>query len=255
MLFPSNAIAVRCVDFFTGQVPALKGGRDLRIIDFVPSRDGTNDQEESDAFVQVSAVIFPRNQSNIAKTFWQHTGDGISSRRAEACHKAFKDGALVARGSGIASRRQERICKGPRRYQKGSFTEKVNGISREVADDNVTTHGLMDRKDYIQFVEERFGRNLNVSLAANAKRAIRRRIAGSLTANLELDEALNLSNEASAARQAQGVSEDDVYLYPTGMSSIFNTHRVLLEARGSFKSISFGYDRQDESLMSKTNRD
>ena len=93
----------------------------------------------------------------------------------------------------------------------------------------------------MQFLEERFGRNLETSLAASAKLAIRRRIAGSLTANVDLNEALDATDKTETVRNVQGFSEDDVYLYPTGMSSIFNVHQTMLKTRGWFKSISYGY--------------
>lgn len=103
-----------------------------------------------------------------------------------------------------------------------------------------TTTG-MERREQVQFVEERFGRNLDMSFAMNAKLAIRRRIAGALTADVELEEALELTESTSPGRQVHGFSEHDVYLYPTGMSSIFNVHRVCMSCLGDLKSICFGY--------------
>lgn len=79
-----------------------------------------------------------------------------------------------------------------------------------------------------------------MSHASKAKLAIRRRIAGTLTANVDLSIALDTPLQLEPNGSANGFSEDDVYLYPSGMSSIFNTHRVLLKARGAMKSISFG---------------
>ena len=92
-------------------------------------------------------------------------------------------------------------------------------------------------------MEERFGRNLDLSLATNAKLAIRRRIVGSLVANVDLKDALDLSDAAIPTFRGKDLTEDDVYLYPTGMSSIFNTHRIMIKVRGAMKSIMFGYDR------------
>jgi cystathionine gamma-synthase len=95
-------------------------------------------------------------------------------------------------------------------------------------------------QDPVQFVEERFGRNLNLTMTKNAKLAIRRRIAGSLTADVGLTEALALDVETATTRNVPGFSEDDVYLYPTGMSSIFNSHRNIMQAKGPLKSVVFG---------------
>ena len=184
----------------------------------------------------VSAVLFPQDHANIAKIFWQHSGDGISSRRAEYCYKAFNDGYLAADG---ATCQQVNDCsflspsKGPRRYQKKDSADMSPHKT-------VDSTGALERKDSVQFVEERFGRNLDVSLAANAKLAIRRRIAGALTANVDLQEALEISKSPTRNAKVEGFSEDDVYLYPCGMSSIFNTHRTLMACRGLKKSISYG---------------
>lgn len=183
----------------------------------------------------ISAVLFPESHFKIAKTFWQHSGDGISSRRAEYCHKAFSDGRLVvkqlAREQIQPQEDMTRLYKGPRRYQKKPSVD----ITPES-----TLDGALEGRDYVQFIEERFGRNLDLSLADNAKLAIRRRIAGVLTANLELHEALAASGPPSQEDNVDGLSEHDIYLHPSGMSSIFNTHRSMMACRGKRKSISFG---------------
>lgn len=233
-LFPSHAVATRCVEFLQRRVPSLVLGNSLRIVDLYPNSGLANGDGESEAAhikPIISAVILPRSHTKVAKTFWQHSGDGISSRRADYCHKAFDDGRLTVQRAVMSP------SKGPRRYQ----TKESVDLSPQRAH----TKGL-DGKDYIQFVEERFGRNLDVSLAHSAKLAIRRRIAGALVANVDLHEALEMSSPPTRTEQVEGFSERDVYLYPCGMSSIFNTHRALMACRGEMKSITFGYG----SLMS-----
>ena len=117
----------------------------------------------------------------------------------------------------------------------------------EIVEDTPTDHPVQESS---QFVEERFGRNLNVKLAAKAKLAVRRRISGCLTSDAELDEALANSPDCTSnnCQRVQGMTENDIYLFPTGMSAIFNTHRLLLaqsQARGvpasQNKSICFGF--------------
>ncbi|KAL8797598.1 MAG: hypothetical protein Q9195_000415 [Heterodermia aff. obscurata] len=135
-----------------------------------------------------------------------------------------------------------RIGKGPQRYRKRSLQDESqaesagaipNGSSRE-------SNGS-DGKDHVLFVEERFGRNLDSNLGANAKCAIRRRIAGALVADLDLHETVKMFDVTGCERGVSGFSIDDVYLYPSGMSSIFNTHRTLMKSRGEMKSICFGF--------------
>ena len=237
-LFPSHAVSARCVQFLRDQVPSLTA-ESMRIVDLCPKVDLQNGAESSDgpsAKPIVSAVLFPQDHAKVAKTFWQHSGDGVSSRRAEYCHKAFSDGRLGAKGVSCEKSNSLSLLspsKGPRRYRK---KESVDTSAHKTSD--VTSN--FERKDSVQFVEERFGRNLDVSLAANAKLAIRRRIAGALTANVDLHEALKMSKPPTRKAQVEGFSEDDVYLHPCGMSSIFNTHRTMMACRGSQKSISYG---------------
>ena len=236
-LFPSRAVSMRCVQFLRDQVPYL-AVHSIRIVDLYPITGWSNAIENSDGAPTkpiVSAVLFPRDHAMIAKTFWQHSGDGISSRRAEYCQKAFNEGRLAAKGAPYKKMKNPNLLspiKGPRRYQKKDIDMSAHEISHFTSS--------LERKDSAQFVEERFGRNLDGSLAANAKLAIRRRIAGALTANVDLQEALEISQPPTRQARVEGLSEEDVYLHPCGMSSIFNTHRTMMICRGPRKSISYG---------------
>lgn len=229
------------------QAPTLSLGKDLRIIDLYSrpdSKNGLGKSSEQGLTSLVSAVIFPGIYSKLVKAFWQHSGDGISSRRAEYCHKAFNKGLLMAIDSTSESTEKTlkatlTLCKGPRRYQSDKPIHKASSALSIQTNDHSNSNA---EGDHVQFVEERFGRNLDMSLTVNAKLAIRRRIAGALTANAEIEEALEMTNATPRTRQVGGFSEDDVYLYPTGMSSIFNMHRTLMACRGDLKSVCFGYD-------------
>lgn len=236
LLLPSRATGARCIDFFQQQVPSLKEGQVLKAIELYP-RQASFDQNSNCIGQQptpiVVAVIFPHDNYKLAKMFWQHTGDGISSRRAEVCHRALENGQLISSPSllgGLLNGLSE-ISKGPQRYRKQS-TGKMNGLEQ--------FSEAQHQRDHVQFVEERFGRNLDTKLAANARLAIRRRIAGALTADVDLSEALERTEATGQEREIQGLLVDDVYLYPSGMSAIFNTHRTMMECRGLLKSICFG---------------
>ena len=246
---PSHATASRCLDFLTSQSPTLKEGRHLSTVVLTPRIDdrGTKVAAEK-TYSLVVAVLFPRTSFPIAKTFWQHTGEGISSRRAEVFHEAFIKGHLVVNPASqhpttseihaVALTNPSHISKGPQRYRKRSANN-----SSHAPNGKVTTEGTPPEtfKDHVQFVEERFGRNLDPKLAENAKFAIRRRIAGALIADLDLHETLEKVEVTGHERGVPGFSVDHVYLYPSGMSSIFNTHRILLKCRGEMKSICFGF--------------
>lgn len=241
VLFPTHTVAARCVDFFHKQVPALEQGEDVRIVELVPDAATCGVGGNSNAYFEIAAVVFPKDQFRTAKSFWQHTGDGISSRRAEFCHKAFEDGHLVRKdGLAQAQPTPRRLGKGPRRYQRGGSADITLSTRHGCVNGASTSEPNPDKPDYLQFVEERFGRNLDASLTANAKLAVRRRIAGSLTADIDLVDALDMHGDMKRKQDVPGFSEEDIYLYPTGMSSIFNIHITMLAIREPLKSVCFG---------------
>ena len=239
ILFPSRAVSDRCVDFFRQQAPSLAQSK-VRIIELVPNEQRAHSMDVKAMVPKVFVVLFPEENYSIAKAFWQHSGDGTSSRRAVYCHQLFDEGLLVESSEAESA---ALFCRGPRRYRSSVSSRPSspmsNGAIPQAAE--MLSEASTETRDPAQFVEERFGRNLDFSLAAKAKLAVRRRIAGSLTADVELKEALEMRGETSTPRQASGFSEDDVYLFPTGMSSIFNSHQALLAARGEMKSICYGY--------------
>ena len=267
LLLPSHATAARCISFFKSQLPIVEEGSDLTTVVLAPRTDDR--QTESSAERRgplVVAVLFPRAYFSTAKAFWQHTGEGISSRRAELFHKAFRRGHLLveteSRVSGspqtaslfnpqptpssklhkTASTTSSKFGKGPQRYRKKSMNDGSQAVPVAEPDSSLPreTNGT-DVKDHVIFLEERFGRNLNLKLADSAKFAVRRRIAGALIVDSDLHEALEKSEVTGHERAVSGFSVDDVYLYPSGMSSIFNTHQTLMKCRGALKSICFGY--------------
>ena len=174
--------------------------------------------------------------------FWQHSGEGISSRRAEYCLRAFIDGRLGAKNIvGFLPFELEdpaTLHKGPKRYQKNA---QADGVAPPLDSFNSLSK-VPDGKDYTQFVEERFGRNLDIALASSAKLAIRKRIADALSI-------FGGGHPSSLQRSCcQGppaanseCSEDDVYLYPCGMNSIFHIHQLMMTCRGHMRSITYGY--------------
>ncbi|KAJ5118538.1 hypothetical protein N7526_010175 [Penicillium atrosanguineum] len=229
-LFPSVKTARTCHSFIVSKIP-VEQSRQVRIVNFNPPQH---------------TEAGPTAITSTLSSVWQHSGNGISSRRGEFCLRALQDGFLVEDKSSATSESIQRPCKGPRRYQgRGS----VSGISRtpstpmpSAETPSATNNGVEDGRDYSQFIEERFGRNLSTLHANQAKNGVRRRIAGVLTADVDLPEALET---ASSEGRVAGISEDDVYLYPSGMSAIFNVHQILMNARGLMKSICFGFPYTD----------
>lgn len=226
MLFPTNCIASRCRDFII-RMAEDQDTSQVRIVDLVPAAESQRTEKMNAISPKISAVLYPIELFKVAKQFWQHSGDGVSSRRAEYCHHLLEKGLLV--DAAKINEPPARMCKGPRRYQNKNVSVDLDAPAVQ-----------QDAETLTQFVEQRFGRNLDLSMTKNAKLAVRRRIAGSLTADVALAEALSLEADSERTR-GHGCSEDDVYLYPTGMSAIFNTHRNLLAAKGERKSIVYGF--------------
>lgn len=220
MLFPSAHIAHRC-NRFLKQHTATLTPPSVRIVEFTPRVTGAT---RTTIISGLSAVFFPAPDFKVAKQFWQHSGDGVSSRRAEFCQQELEEGVLVEKG--LPDELSQRPAKGPKRYSK-------------VAADKGAGGRISPTEDTSRFVEERFGRNLGVEFVANAKLAVRRRIAGTLRSNVALSDAIALSREGG--RDVDGFTEEDVYLFPTGMSAIFNSHQLLMETIEPRKSVCYGY--------------
>ena len=242
MLFPTAKCGDRCVEFLLEQNPSSSQSS-FRVLKFVAQapRDAANTSDL--VHPRLVAVIYPKDLWLTAKQFWQHTGEGISSRRGEYCHRAFDEGALVLSDSPPDT---PRVAKGPKRYQRLSVDNaslngyKSNGGHEPAANDS----GVPDST---QFVEERFGRNLDLTLAKQAKLAMRKRIAGGLTSDADLPHSLDQANDDNKGRNLDvpGFSADDVYLYPGGMNAIFHAHLALKTAIRSSKSVMYGFPYVD----------
>lgn len=254
ILFPSRHTARRCQDFFRDKKPDVT---DVRLVHLEP--DFSKGKLMGYVSSNLSCCFYPEKEAATAKQVWQHTGTGVSSRRGEFCLQALREGFLreVQSPSPEASAQQDLFSKGPKRYQRGTSQHAINAeeIGLAPTTNGHSNHEESTLRDYAQFVEERFGRNLNAQLAAQAKLAIRRRIAGCVTQDLELDEALEASDncekqnvQEDKIRDAhlRNVSENDVYLYSTGMTAIYQAHLAAMECsrkrtNKGLRSICFGF--------------
>lgn len=234
LLVPTLAVAKRCGDF----ISQTSGSATVRVIEFVHQQSKASSKAPStDIWSDLCAVFYPKDLHEHAKAYWQHTGEGVSSRRAEFCQHQFDEGILVPKKSlGEPQIGSKGVMKGPRRYQRCSIDATPKRAHQ--------TPSYMNFEDeYSVFVEERFGRNLDATFVQSAKLAIRKRISGSLKANVCLEDALKFTDDSGV--RVKGLNPDDVYLFPCGMAAIFNTHRMLLSALGPKKSVAFGFPYVD----------
>jgi cystathionine gamma-synthase len=227
---PSQRIASRCRAFILER-DASVSPKAVQIINLRPNLKAEAAGSGRFMSAAISAVLLPEDKFSLAKQFWQHSGEGISSRRAEYCQVLF-DRCLLSREN--EAEIADTASKGPKRYRtsvaKASKSSEANGLSDR-------TNGI--EEDHGSYIEERFGRNLELSFSSGAKLAIRRRIAGCVSVPEDLAEK-PLDEAQSTACLGGRVSEQDVYLYPTGMSAIYNTHRILLAAHGDRKTVCYG---------------
>jgi cystathionine gamma-synthase len=236
MLFPTRQIANRCAAFVRSRAQAADAA-DLAVVNLVVDSASPEAKALQLFCPAVSAVLVSDTAFPVAKQYWQHTGDGVSSRRAEFCHGLLRDGLLKTDDGGSKSPSPGKPCRGPRRYQRPSSLDRGRLAHNGAAPGK-------EVQETSRFLEERFGRNLDVSFVEPAKSAIRRRIAGALSGDHELSR----SPLPEMVDNSRGVTlrEDDVYLFPCGMNAIFNAHRALLGARSSdLKSINFGFPYVD----------
>ncbi|KAK1457919.1 cystathionine gamma-synthase [Colletotrichum cuscutae] len=239
MLFPTPRIARRCLAFVKKHADAsISAG--ATVIDF--GLDMTKDISPllRSLSPTVSAVVYAPEVFPFAKQYWQHTGDGISSRRAEFCHGLLKEGLFVpvARPNSPVGKAH----RGPKRYHRPSSIDDTKTAHHPAA--KVNPQSAFETQESLRFLEERFGRNLDLSLVERARLAIKRRIAGAMAADMEASIS-SLPPMGENARNQKDLQESDVYLFPCGMNAIYNAHRAMLRARGDLQSVNFGFPYVD----------
>jgi len=256
MLFPSNNYALACREFVTRMSPSPSPC--VRIVHFVicPGRGNGNKEDRMNSG-DLHIIFFPASHWPVSKSFWQHTGTGISSRFAEHCLRLLllqadrqnstrgqTDADVVAPPrSPIHGRNRHYFSK--RHSRSASFPPPTTSTSSGEgwnAEEEIAT---------IEYLEERYARNLHPNAAAEAKRTLRRRIAGVLVRD---DGSSNGSSPTTRRHNGDGedavtgpstrgvpnITEDDVFLFSGGMCAIWHTHQLLLNVLGSRKSVCWG---------------
>lgn len=177
----------------------------------------------------VFLVLFPKDKFSTAKQFWQHTGLGISSRLATRCLAA------------LASASSPPASSTPPYFKPAAHRHYAS--SKPAREPSSGSAGELVGPDQSVYLEQRYGRNLDVAAAELAKGALRRRIAGVLVR----DEGAAGGEEVEVAQSVRGVAvtEHDVFLFPTGMSAIWSAHQLALDVRGAKKSVCFGFPYTD----------
>ncbi|KAK1248117.1 hypothetical protein MKX08_006337 [Trichoderma sp. CBMAI-0020] len=243
MLFATASAARRCLDFMRQRVSGQSSGQ-LSVVDLALDASKDISPLLKQLSPTISGVIFPQESFPVAKQYWQHTGDGVSSRRAEFSHELFKHGQLVAVKERQSHTPPEKLIRGPKRYSRSAAAGGTHTNGSEAKAVAPSSEIPEEANESFRFLEERFGRNLDLTQVAKAKSAIRRRIAGSLSGEADMNDEAKLDAKSNS-RGMESLDETDVLLYPCGMNAIFNAHRALLATLGAYKSISFGFPYVD----------
>jgi cystathionine gamma-synthase len=242
MLFPARFAAEECRDFVRRR--AQPRNVQPRLVHLFIYPDGVKPTPSNT--VDLHIVLVPADVFGLAKEFWQHTGLGISSRLAEKCLSLLPDESSKSSSPPRPAARSHN-----RHYSVKGVTPSPT-MTYDAPKDLPTTAVPADllSSDHTTYLEERYGRNLPLSAAESAKRALRRRIARTLIRDNFADgdcgdepcagqENKNLTGPSS--RGVPNVTEDDVYLYPSGMAAIWSAHKLLRDTRPEGKSVCFGF--------------
>ncbi|KAF9404846.1 hypothetical protein BGZ94_003908 [Podila epigama] len=264
-LWPSRKVAERCRQFIEhyhkpGPDAPADARTPVRIVEFTIHAP-TAEVKPWLKYVKVFATFFPKEAFTFGKQFWQHAGEIVTSRQATHCLRWLKlkaeeeqqEAAALHNGGGSRGSAAVRMPRVNRHYSATKSTTlgstggagDLNGAVASIQLKNETENSDEDKpveeadgidsRDYEVYVEERYGRNLDLSFAPKAKVALQRRIAS------------QVSHHAGSSWTGTGdyVTENDVYLHPTGMSAIYNAHRIALTLFPKRKSICFGFPYTD----------
>lgn len=268
MLFPSPRVAAAARDFLANQTPSIPS----RIVEFVicpsisnlqspcePTSSKTSFSNASVEVIELQILLFPKEQWSFAKSFWQHTGDGVSSRLAERALNFMGELPPGAQHSAPTTPLEAPPQKNSHYSRNRHYAKRQGSIPSTPSvpltpatpslptPDPLAQIDVDDSSvDLSTYLEERYGRNLPMFNAPLAKQALKRRIAGGLLPSDEdFGKVEDVERGVASGSGKKAVTPDDVYLYPGGMSAIWHSHDICRKIRRSTgepegKSISYG---------------
>lgn len=173
----------------------------------------------------IYTLLFPLNLASLGKQFWQHTGNGVSSRYAEHCLRLL-----------------EAIPK-----SRAVLSDSNTGRSRfhTKLDEKIDTNGLQKalvEKESSFHIEERYGRNLDVRYTDHAMSILKKRISGVLgDASCSSDLLENEVFQLTLREKDENNECDNIFLYPTGMTAIYSALKMANSVKPGLKTAQFGY--------------
>ncbi|KIM27707.1 hypothetical protein M408DRAFT_70822 [Serendipita vermifera MAFF 305830] len=263
MLFPSSKYASACRDFIVRM--ASPSTSCVRIVQFFICPDESDSPAAVDSRGHMSSgdlhiALFHSSYWPLAKAFWQHTGTGISSRYAEHCLRLLADTRKNS-NSHISSADVDSFTTSPqppkrgrnRHYHPKGHTKSPSLVALMNEEEN-------EERATNKYLEERYARNLHPNAAADAKRALRRRIAGVLVredtcpvkangcsppTSPKISGGTDRAVLGPSTRGVPNITQDDVFLFQAGMCAIWHTHQLFLKVLGNGKSVCWGFPYVD----------
>lgn len=227
MVFPSYKAAKRCREFIKAKSENPQLPR--RVLQLSTPPPATDFEKSSKIELTIGIVFFPAEEFSLAKQYWQHSGEGISSRMAEYVKEELFEVQKKDQSRLLSRNKQE--------LQAQSIQRKSPSISASIRANSQSQNEEVER-EFNTFIEQKYGRVLDMKFAPEAKVALRRRISG------EADK--SQGKEKAKTKRGVVIDENDVYLYPTGMASIFHAHQALLLSEETpKKSVCFGFPYVD----------
>ncbi|EMG46724.1 hypothetical protein G210_3021 [Candida maltosa Xu316] len=231
MVYPSYKVAKRCREFIKRHTTNTEKFT-VRVLQLSTPEPTNEDEKSMKIGITIGVVFFPRSEYHLAKNYWQHSGEGISSRMGEYVLKQ-----LFENDDGINSGLKGNL---KQEYQARQIQSRSPSITASRAA-SVNGNGIDDvNREFNSFIEQKYGRVLDLKFALESKEALRRRIAG------KIDNSTTRSDAIEKAKRGKHVDETDVYLFPSGMASIFYAHHALLNiSQTPKKSVCFGFPYVD----------
>ncbi|KAK6456150.1 cystathionine gamma-synthase [Scheffersomyces xylosifermentans] len=238
MIFPSYKVAKRCRKFIKEKTDI--DNPVIRVLQLSTPAPASEDEKSTVIESTIGVVFFPASEYPLAKNYWQHSGEGISSRMGEyVLRELFEKDSSRSTSPTPSSGFRAANSNLKHELQVQQIQRRSPSISASIRSPSVTQNEETE-KEFNTFIEQKFGRVLDLKFAKEAKIALRRRICG------KVDKSHNQIEEMEKARRGKNLSETDVYLFPSGMATIFYAHQVLLElSKEPKKSVCFGFPYVD----------
>lgn len=236
MIFASYNCAKRCREYIKANTKSPSAT--VRVLQLSTRPPATEIEKQSVVESTVGIVFFPASEFTLAKQYWTFAGEGVTSRMAEYVTKE-----LFAEDSRDQARR---ASKTKQELQVESIQKKSPSISASMRTNSLGQNEEVE-KEFNTFIEQKYGRVLDLKFAADAKLALKKRISGKADQSLrERLAPLEKDLAPEVSKRGIHIGEKDVLLYPTGMSAIFHAHQALLAVNDApKKTVCFGFPYVD----------